>query len=182
MAQVESRSRARVTAYTSALIIAVASSIYLAVVPFLPASPIVPDPGRRRARRALTQEQGHLDRDALSARLLLSPLADDRLRVLPAALCGSRHRRHPCHGDPPPSVHDQAGRAELDGPRGPLRRADAYPGLLLSHTSDRRCRLRVQRVRKPRGARDDIPLFPHPLPAAGECPLLHDHERRYGSR
>jgi len=42
MAQVESRSRARVTAYTSALIIAVASSIYLAVVPFLPASPIVP--------------------------------------------------------------------------------------------------------------------------------------------
>jgi len=42
MAQVDSRSRARVTAYTSALIIAVASSVYLAVVPFLPAPPIVP--------------------------------------------------------------------------------------------------------------------------------------------
>ena len=42
MAQIESRSRARVIAYTSALIIAVASSIYLAVVPFLPAPPIVP--------------------------------------------------------------------------------------------------------------------------------------------
>ncbi len=42
MAQVESRSRARVIAYTSALIIAIASSVYLAVVPFLPASPIVP--------------------------------------------------------------------------------------------------------------------------------------------
>ena len=42
MAQVESRSRARVTAYTSALIIAVASSVYLAVVPFLPAPPVFP--------------------------------------------------------------------------------------------------------------------------------------------
>jgi hypothetical protein len=42
MAQVDSRSRAKVTAYTSALIIAVASSIYLAVVPFLPAPPVVP--------------------------------------------------------------------------------------------------------------------------------------------
>ncbi len=42
MAQFESRSRARVIAYTSALIIAVASSIYLSVVPFLPAPPIVP--------------------------------------------------------------------------------------------------------------------------------------------
>jgi hypothetical protein len=42
MAEVESRSRARVTAYTSALIIAIASSVYLAIVPFLPASPIVP--------------------------------------------------------------------------------------------------------------------------------------------
>lgn len=42
MAQVESRSRARVTAYTSALIIGVASSVYLSVVPFLPAPPIVP--------------------------------------------------------------------------------------------------------------------------------------------
>jgi len=42
MAQVESRSRARVIAYTSAFIIAVASFVYLAVVPFLPASPIVP--------------------------------------------------------------------------------------------------------------------------------------------
>jgi len=42
MAQVESRSRARVIAYTSALIIAIASSVYLAVVPFLPASPTVP--------------------------------------------------------------------------------------------------------------------------------------------
>jgi hypothetical protein len=42
MAQVESRSRAKVTAYTSALIIAVASSIYLTVVPLLPASPVVP--------------------------------------------------------------------------------------------------------------------------------------------
>jgi len=42
MAQVESRSRAKVTAYTSALIIAVASSVYLAVVPFLPAPPVFP--------------------------------------------------------------------------------------------------------------------------------------------
>jgi hypothetical protein len=42
MAQVESRSRARVIAYTSALIIAIASSVYLSVVPFLPAPPIVP--------------------------------------------------------------------------------------------------------------------------------------------
>ncbi|HEV2390146.1 MAG TPA: hypothetical protein VGS04_05405, partial [Nitrososphaerales archaeon] len=42
MAQVESRSRARVTAYTSALIIAVASSVYLTVVPFLPAPPVFP--------------------------------------------------------------------------------------------------------------------------------------------
>ncbi len=42
MDQVESRSRARVIAYTSALIIAIASSVYLTVVPFLPASPIVP--------------------------------------------------------------------------------------------------------------------------------------------
>jgi hypothetical protein len=42
MASVGSRSRAKVTAYTSALIIAVASSVYLAVVPFLPAPPIVP--------------------------------------------------------------------------------------------------------------------------------------------
>jgi hypothetical protein len=42
MAEVESRSRAKVTAYTSALIIAIASAIYLAVVPFVPASPIVP--------------------------------------------------------------------------------------------------------------------------------------------
>lgn len=42
MAQFESRSRARVTAYTSALIIAVASSVYLTVVPFLPAPPIFP--------------------------------------------------------------------------------------------------------------------------------------------
>jgi hypothetical protein len=42
MAQVESRSRARITAYTSALIIAVASSVYLAVVPFLPAPPVFP--------------------------------------------------------------------------------------------------------------------------------------------
>ena len=42
MAQVDSRSRAKVTAYTSALIIAVASSVYLAVVPFLPAPPILP--------------------------------------------------------------------------------------------------------------------------------------------
>jgi hypothetical protein len=42
MAQLEGRARARVTAYTSALIVAVASSVYLAVVPFLPAPPIVP--------------------------------------------------------------------------------------------------------------------------------------------
>jgi hypothetical protein len=42
MAQIDSRSRARVTAYTSALIIAVASSVYLAVVPFIPAPPILP--------------------------------------------------------------------------------------------------------------------------------------------
>jgi hypothetical protein len=42
MAQLESKARARVTAYTSALIVAVASSVYLAVVPFLPAPPIVP--------------------------------------------------------------------------------------------------------------------------------------------
>ena len=42
MAQVESRSRARVTAYTSALIVAVASSVFLEVVPFLPAPPILP--------------------------------------------------------------------------------------------------------------------------------------------
>jgi hypothetical protein len=42
MAQLESRARARVVAYTSALIVAIASSVYLAVVPFLPAPPIVP--------------------------------------------------------------------------------------------------------------------------------------------
>jgi len=42
MAQVDSRSRSKVIAYTSAIIIAVASSVYLAVVPFLPAPPIVP--------------------------------------------------------------------------------------------------------------------------------------------
>ncbi|HYR04620.1 MAG TPA: hypothetical protein VEO75_04450 [Nitrososphaerales archaeon] len=42
MAQLESRARARVIAYTSALIVAIASSVYLAVVPFLPAPPIVP--------------------------------------------------------------------------------------------------------------------------------------------
>ncbi len=42
MAQIESRARAGVTAYTSALIIAVASSVYFVVVPLLPASPIVP--------------------------------------------------------------------------------------------------------------------------------------------
>src|SRR5271169_6053548 len=42
MAQLGSRSRTRVVAYTSALIIAIASSIYLAVVPFLPAPPVVP--------------------------------------------------------------------------------------------------------------------------------------------
>lgn len=42
MAEVESRARSRVTAYTSALIIAVAASVYLVVVPFLPAPPIVP--------------------------------------------------------------------------------------------------------------------------------------------
>src|SRR5580658_7998007 len=42
MAQVDSRSRAKVTAYTSALIIAVASSVYLAVVPFIPAPPVLP--------------------------------------------------------------------------------------------------------------------------------------------
>jgi hypothetical protein len=42
MAQVESRSRAKVTAYTSAFIIAVSSSVYLAVVPFLPAPPVFP--------------------------------------------------------------------------------------------------------------------------------------------
>ena len=42
MEKVESRSRARVIAYSSALIIAIASSVYLSVVPFLPASPVVP--------------------------------------------------------------------------------------------------------------------------------------------
>jgi len=42
MARVESRSRATVTAYTSAFIIAVSSSVYLAVVPFLPAPPVFP--------------------------------------------------------------------------------------------------------------------------------------------
>jgi len=42
MAELESRARARVTAYTSALIVAVASSVYLAVVPLLPAPPVVP--------------------------------------------------------------------------------------------------------------------------------------------
>jgi len=42
MERVDSRSRAKVTAYTSALIIAVASSVYLAVVPFIPAPPILP--------------------------------------------------------------------------------------------------------------------------------------------
>ncbi len=42
MDQIESRSRARVTAYTSALIIAIASAVYLVVVPFLPAAPVVP--------------------------------------------------------------------------------------------------------------------------------------------
>ena len=42
MAQVGSRSRTRVIAYTSALIIAIASSVYLSVVPFLPAPPVVP--------------------------------------------------------------------------------------------------------------------------------------------
>jgi len=42
MAQVESRARSRVTSYTSALIVAVAASVFLVVVPFLPAPPIVP--------------------------------------------------------------------------------------------------------------------------------------------
>jgi hypothetical protein len=42
MDRVESRPRARVTSYTSALIIAVAASVYLVVVPFLPAAPVVP--------------------------------------------------------------------------------------------------------------------------------------------
>ncbi|HUI01600.1 MAG TPA: hypothetical protein VLU99_03770 [Nitrososphaerales archaeon] len=42
MEEVESRPRARVIAYTSALIIAIASTIYLSVVPFLPAPPVVP--------------------------------------------------------------------------------------------------------------------------------------------
>ncbi|MDA4118396.1 MAG: hypothetical protein OK455_08645 [Thaumarchaeota archaeon] len=42
MTRVESRVRAKVTAYTSALIIVAASSVFLTVVPFLPASPIVP--------------------------------------------------------------------------------------------------------------------------------------------
>jgi hypothetical protein len=42
MAQVESRARTRVTAYTSALIVAVAASVFLEVVPFLPAPPILP--------------------------------------------------------------------------------------------------------------------------------------------
>jgi hypothetical protein len=42
MADVESRTRARVTSYTSALIVAVSSSVFLAVVPFLPAPPVVP--------------------------------------------------------------------------------------------------------------------------------------------
>lgn len=42
MAAVESRARAKVTAFTSALIVAVSSVVYLVVVPFLPAAPIVP--------------------------------------------------------------------------------------------------------------------------------------------
>jgi hypothetical protein len=42
MAQVESRARTRVTAYTSALIVAVAASVFLVVVPLLPAPPVVP--------------------------------------------------------------------------------------------------------------------------------------------
>ena len=42
MAELESRARARVTSYTSALIVAIASAVYLAVVPFLPAPPVVP--------------------------------------------------------------------------------------------------------------------------------------------
>ena len=42
MAQIESKARARVTAYTSAFIIAVSSSVFLAVVPFLPAPPVFP--------------------------------------------------------------------------------------------------------------------------------------------
>lgn len=42
MVDVETRSRARVTAYTSAFIIAVASSVFLAVVPLLPAAPVLP--------------------------------------------------------------------------------------------------------------------------------------------
>ena len=41
-AEVESTSRARVVTYTSAIIIAIASSVFLAVVPFLPAPPVLP--------------------------------------------------------------------------------------------------------------------------------------------
>ncbi|MDG7022881.1 MAG: hypothetical protein JRN07_05730, partial [Nitrososphaerota archaeon] len=42
MVEVETRSRARVTAYTSAVIIAVSASVFLAVVPLLPAAPVIP--------------------------------------------------------------------------------------------------------------------------------------------